>query len=149
MPTQSFQKLTTILLICLFFGLALDSLLIDSPIIDEQNHLARGYSFLITGDPRLSIEHPTLINLFSAFPLKLIENQILLSPDHAGWQNREWYSVADSFFWQDGNPVSLMVFLGRLPIVFLTIFLALTGYCFGNRLWGKPAVLSVSTIAPL
>ncbi|MFT5193046.1 MAG: 4-amino-4-deoxy-L-arabinose transferase-like glycosyltransferase [Cellvibrionaceae bacterium] len=135
-----FEKITLILLILLFFALALDSLIIDSPIIDEQNHLTRGYSFLTTGDPRLSIEHPPLVNLLSAIPLNLVD-ELQFSADHTGWQNREWYSVATRFFWQDGNPVTLMVFLGRLPIVFLTIFLALTGFRFGNRLWRQPAGL--------
>ncbi|MFK7802970.1 MAG: glycosyltransferase family 39 protein [Anaerolineae bacterium] len=140
MRTFGFEKITIILLIWLFFGLAVDSLITDSPIVDEQNHLTRGYSFLATGDPRLNIEHPTLINLLSALPLKLVDG-LNFSTDHQGWQERYWYSVADSFFWKDGNPTSLMVFLGRIPIVFMTIFLAATGYRFGNRLWGKPAGL--------
>ncbi|MEM8863470.1 MAG: hypothetical protein AAGD96_34615, partial [Chloroflexota bacterium] len=120
------KKLILAFIICLFWGLALNSLTDDSPTMDEQNHLVRGYSFLQTGDPRLSIEHPPLVNLLSALPLKTVDG-ILFSPEHAGWQSREWYSVANSFFWQDGNPVLLMVFMGRLPILFLTMMLAMAG----------------------
>ncbi|MEM9773454.1 MAG: hypothetical protein AAF902_02660 [Chloroflexota bacterium] len=138
MSSPLIKNLLLVFAICLFWGLALNSLTDDSPTMDEQNHLVRGYSFLQTGDPRLSIEHPPLINLLSALPLKTISG-ISFSPEHSGWQDREWYSVANSFFWQDGNPVLLMVFMGRLPIVFLTIFLALAGFYAGNRFWGRPA----------
>jgi hypothetical protein len=53
----------------LFFFLALSSMRGDSPTMDEQNHLARGLAFLRTGDPRLSLEHPPLVNSLSAVPL--------------------------------------------------------------------------------
>ncbi len=136
----SSQKLVIIFLVWLFWGLALTSLIGDSPIIDEQNHLARGYSFLSTGDPRLSIEHPPLMNTWAALPLKLVDG-ITLPTEQAGWQAREWYSVADHFFWLDGNPVLLMVFLGRVMIVYATLGLALVGFTFAKKLWGSTAGL--------
>ena len=40
-------------IVLLFYWLALDSLVDDSPTMDEQNHLARGLAFLHTRDPRL------------------------------------------------------------------------------------------------
>ena len=55
-------------IILLFYWLALDSLVGDSPTMDEQNHIARGLAFLRTRDPRLSLEHPPFINALSALP---------------------------------------------------------------------------------
>ena len=125
----------------LFTFLALDSLVSDSPTMDEQNHIARGLAFLRTGDPRLSLEHPPLINALSALPL-LTMPELRLPTDHPSWQRREgWYEFADLFLWQYNHDVERIVFLSRLPIVGLLIALALTGYRFARRLWGGAAGL--------
>lgn len=125
----------------LFFFLAVDSLVDDSPTMDEQNHIARGLAFLRTGDPRLSLEHPPLINALSALPL-LTMPELRLPTDHPSWERREgWYEFADLFLWQYNDDVDRVLFLSRLPVVGLTITLALAGYWFAGRLWGRAAAL--------
>jgi hypothetical protein len=123
-------------MVLIFFFLAIDSLVLDSPTMDEQNHIARGLAFLRTGDPRLSLEHPPLINGLSALPL-LMMPELRLPLDHPSWERREgWYEFADLFMWQYNHDVDRVVFLSRLPIVYLLIFLSLTGYRFAKSLWG-------------
>ncbi len=129
----------------LFFFLAVNSLVDDSPTMDEQNHIARGLAFLRTGNPRLSLEHPPLINSLSA-ALLLTMPELRLPLDHPSWERREgWYEFADLFLWQYNRSIShsveRIVFLARLPIVFLTLALALVGYRFAGRLWGTAAML--------
>lgn len=124
----------------LFFYLALSSLHDDSPTMDEQNHLARGLAFLRTGDPRLSVEHPPLVNGLSALPL-LTMPEIRLPLDDVSWEQGEWYRFADLLLWDYNHDVTRIIFLARLPIVFLAIGLALTGYRFARALWGAPAGL--------
>ena len=120
----------------LFFFLALDSAVGDSPTMDEQNHIARGLAFLRTGDPRLSLEHPPLINALSALPL-LTMPELRLPTDHPSWERREgWYEFADLFLWQYNDDVDRIVFLARMPVIFLLMGLALTGYRFARHLWG-------------
>lgn len=127
--------------ILLFFFLALDSLVDDSPTMDEQNHIARGLAFLRTGDPRLSLEHPPLINSISALPL-LTMPQLRLPFDHPSWERREgWYEFADLFLWQYNHDTNRIVFLARYPIVILTLMLALAAFRFAGRLWGRAAAL--------
>jgi len=58
-----------LMLLLLAFGLLMYNAQAQSPTMDEQNHMARGYALLRTGDPRLSLEHPPLINLLEAVPL--------------------------------------------------------------------------------
>jgi hypothetical protein len=124
-------------IILLFFFLALDSAVGDSPTMDEQNHLARGLAFLRTGDARFSLEHPPLINSLSAAPLLLLP-ELRLPTDHPSWEAPEgWYAFAEQLLWVYNHDVERMVFLARLPIIFLTIGLGLTGYRFGRRLWGR------------
>lgn len=125
--------------ILLFFWLSLNSMVGDSPTMDEQNHLARGLAFLRTGDPRLSVEHPPLVNSLSALPLLLLPD-VSLPTDHPSWSRPEgWYEFAEIFLWQVNDDVTRMVFLGRLPIVFLTLALATVGYHFARALWRSPA----------
>lgn len=125
--------------VLLFFWLALNSMISDSPTMDEQNHLARGLAFLRTGDPRLSLEHPPLVNSLSALPLLLLPD-VNLPTDHPSWSRPQgWYEFADLFLWQVNHDVARMVFLGRLPIVLLTLGLALVGLQFARKLWGAPA----------
>lgn len=128
-------------IILLFFFLSLDSAVGDSPTMDEQNHLARGLAFLRTGDPRFSLEHPPLVNSLSALPLLMLPD-VRLPTDHPSWEAPEgWYTFADQLLWVYNHDVERMVFLARLPIIFLTMGLALIGYRFGQALWGRPAGL--------
>ena len=93
--------------VLLYFALAVGSLVGDSPTMDEQNHIARGLAFLRTGDPRLSLEHPPLINSLSALPL-LTMPDLRLPTDHPSWERREgWYEFADLFMWQYNHDVTL------------------------------------------
>lgn len=127
--------------VLLFFFLALDSLVGDSPTMDEQNHVARGLAFLRTGDPRLSLEHPPLVNTLSALPL-LTMPELRLPTDHPSWERREgWYEFADLFLWQYNHDVTRIIFLARLPIVFLLLALGVAGFRFARRLWGGDAGL--------
>ena len=125
----------------LFFFLAIQSLVDDSPTMDEQNHIARGLAFLRTGDPRLSLEHPPLVNSLSALPL-LTMPALRLPTDHPSWQRREgWYKFADLFMWQYNQEATRIIFLARLPIVLLALVLGLVGYRLAGQLWGGAAAL--------
>ena len=132
---------SSVIIILLFFFLALSSLVDDSPTMDEQNHIARGLAFLRTGDPRLSLEHPPLVNSISALML-LTMPELRLPTDHPSWERREgWYEFADLFMWQYNHDVGRVVFLARFPVVLLSLALGLAGFRFAGRLWGGRAAL--------
>lgn len=136
---------TAVPLILLFWTLALTSMVWDSPTMDEQNHLARGLAFLKTGDPRLSLEHPPLVNSLSALPLLTLPD-IQLPFDQASWTKQEpaglyWYFFADTLLWEYNQDVTRMIFLARMPILLLLLALGLVGFHFARTLWGKPAAL--------
>jgi hypothetical protein len=128
-------------LLLLFFFLAINSMVGDSPTMDEQNHIARGLALLRTGDPRLSLEHPPLVNLLSALPL-LTMPELRLPTDHPSWNlPRGWYEFADQFMWRYNDEATRIIFLARIPVVFLLIALGLVGYRFAQALWGGVAGL--------
>lgn len=140
------QQLWLILpLVWLFWGLALHSLVGDSPTMDEQNHLARGVAFVRTGDPRLSLEHPPLVNALAGLPVAWLMPEVRLPLDDPSWQRQPpdvyWYAFADLFMWQLGNDVPQMLFLGRLMVLFLTLALGLVAYQFARQVWGRPSAI--------
>jgi 4-amino-4-deoxy-L-arabinose transferase-like glycosyltransferase len=109
-------------LLMLCFGLALTSAVQKSPTMDEQNHIARGAAYLGTGDPRLSVEHPPLVNLLSALPAHLLLD-LRLPLDTIWWEAGEWYNFADLFLWEANPNAEQIVFLARLPVIGLGLLL--------------------------
>ncbi len=112
--------------------------------MDEQNHIARGIALLRTGDPRLSVEHPPLINSLSA-ALLLTMPELALPTDHPSWEQQDgWYEFARQFLWTYNSDVDRIVFLARLPVIFLALFLGLAGYRFAKAYWrSRGAALAV------
>jgi hypothetical protein len=110
-------------LLLVSFGFALTSAVQKSPTMDEQNHIARGAAYLGTGDPRLSVEHPPLVNVLSALPAHLLLD-LELPLDTIWWEAGEWYHFAEDFLW-DANPhPDRIVFLARLPIIGIGLMMA-------------------------
>jgi 4-amino-4-deoxy-L-arabinose transferase-like glycosyltransferase len=148
MVSARWQRWLVVPAILLFYFLALNSLVGDSPTMDEQNHIARGFAYLRTGDPRLSVEHPPLVNSLSALPL-LTMPEISLPLDDPSWDRQPadifWYVFAEKFIWQVNRSLDIqqIFFLARLPIVYLTIGLGLVGWHFAREMWGYPASLLV------
>ncbi len=148
MATPRRKTLLAVAALLLFYFLALNSLTGDSPTVDEQNHIARGLAYLRTGDPRLSVEHPPLVNLLSALPL-LTMPEIDLPLDDPSWERQPpdvfWYLFAEKMIWVENRDLDIqkMLFLARLPVVYLTIGLALLGWHVARRMWGGAAPLFV------
>lgn len=102
-----------------------------SPTMDEQNHIARGYAYLRTGDLRLNLDHPPLINSLSAAPLLLLPDLKLLT-DSPTWEQAHTIAFATQFLWHGDHDADQILLLARLPIILLAILLG----CFVFR-WTK------------
>jgi len=121
-------------LLMLAFALALTSAAQKSPTMDEQNHIARGAAYLGAGDPRLSVEHPPLVNVLSALPAHLLLD--LQLPLDEWWEVGEWYHFADNFLWRANADPDRIVFLARLPIMGLGLVLAALVFRWANARFG-------------
>ncbi len=135
MRSDRLPRHLTVLLILLAFGLALTSAARKSPTMDEQNHIARGAAYLGTGDPRLSVEHPPLVNLLSALPVHLLLHP-RLPVDTLWWEAGEWYHFAALFLWEYNPSPERIVFLARLPVIGLGMLLAALVFRWGRTLFG-------------
>ncbi len=121
-------------LLLVMLGLASSSAVQKSPTMDEQNHIARGAAYLGTGDPRLSIEHPPLVNVLSALPPHLLLD--LRLPLDEWWEAAEWYHFADSFLWRVNSNPEQIVFLARLPVMGLGLLLVSLVYRWAAERFG-------------
>ena len=124
--------LVGLLLLC--WALALGSAVQKSSTMDEQNHIARGAAYLGTGDPRLSVEHPPVVNVLSALPAHLLLDLHL--PLDQWWEAAEWYHFADNFLWHANQGPHRIVFLARLPIVGLGMLLTCLVFRWGQARFG-------------
>ncbi len=123
-----------VLLLLISFGLCLTSAIQKSPTMDEQNHIARGAAYLGTGDPRLNIEHPPVVNVLSALPSHLLLD--LRLPLDEWWEVAEWYHFADNFLWHANQDPDAIVFLSRLPIIGLGLLLTSLVFRWARRRFG-------------
>jgi hypothetical protein len=135
-------------MIGLAFALMLTSAVKKSPTMDEGNHIARGAAFLGTGDPRLSLEHPTLVNALSALPAHLLLDLRLPLDVGPWWEAGEWYHFADNFLWHVNANAEQIVFLARLPIMGLGLLLMALVFRWASELGGRRAgLLALALVA--
>jgi hypothetical protein len=140
-PRKAAVNLIAVALLLLIFTQALGSARLKSPTMDEQNHIARGLAYLRTGDLRLSVEHPPLVNALCALPL-LLDPQVELPLDHPSWQSGAWYAFADEFLWRaNAADVDCIVFLSRLPVIGLALVSGALVYRWARELGGARAGL--------
>ncbi len=107
----------------LFAGQAALSSPRKSAAFDEEYHVAAGYAYLKTGDFRMSLSHPPLINALSAIPL-LFRDDVNLPLDHPAWAESDYFNFADVFLWQaQADPQSILEW-ARWPVIALGAILA-------------------------
>jgi len=133
-------RITTMLLLLVLALQVLRAVFTNSSTFDEANHITRGYAVWRTGDFRMSIAHPPLINLLSGVPL-LYTRTPDLPLDDPSWRKHEIWSFAHRFFWENGGDGQVLTVLGRLPIVLLALVLAALVCLWAARLYGQRAGL--------
>lgn len=104
-------------------GLLFTSSLTTSQTIDEGTHLAAGYSYVITGDWRMNPEHPPLAKLLAGLFVAPLSPSLPL--DQRSWQDRNQWDFARAFLYHNNRPPEELLLAGRLPIMLITIALAL------------------------
>lgn len=134
------------LLLLAFLGLGLGSALQKSATRDEGVHLARGVAILKTGDFRLSIHHPPLMNVLSALPLFLSGRNIVFPEGDPSWQNADKDRFAEVLAQANRQNLLLFLFLGRLPTLLLAALLGCFLFRFCRELFGTKAGLLSLTL---
>jgi hypothetical protein len=110
-----------------------------SATFDEPYHLGAGYAYLRTGDPRLSWEHPPLVDTLAALPL-LLRHDVVLPLDHPTWDQADIVNFSDHFLWEANFArAPELVTAGRWPVMGLTVLLGMALFLALRRFSGEPA----------
>jgi 4-amino-4-deoxy-L-arabinose transferase-like glycosyltransferase len=105
----------------------------SSQTSDEAAHLSAGYSYLTRRDFRLNPEHPPLIKELAALPLVPLG---LDFPDDRLWQMAEEWNIGRLFVHENRLPNDTILFLGRLPVLLLSVLLGWALFRTGRGLFG-------------
>jgi hypothetical protein len=89
--------------------------------------------------------HPLLASMLSALPL-LTERDLPLPLDSAAWAEGDWSVAGDLFLWQLAPDPLRLLFLGRLPVIWLTLLLGSVALRWGRQWAGRAAGLAVMTL---
>lgn len=112
------------------FALALTSMAADSPTFDEQGFLVRGLAYLRGpdngGNRHMRVGHPLGLNALNAALLSA-DPSVRLPSDHPSWSETSFHRPAELFLWEIGNDVEHIMFLARLPTIWLGLLLAAVG----------------------
>lgn len=115
-----------------------------SATYDEQYHIANGIYFLRTGDPGLIPAHPPLIEVLATLPLLANPDLVVPVRDSASSavSNLEY---SDQLVWRLNPNGPSIVARTRLPIIGLTLLLAVTVYAWTRELFGPiPGLLALT-----
>ncbi|CAG0933008.1 hypothetical protein TFLX_02848 [Thermoflexales bacterium] len=119
MSRQRLPRFIAILLLWLLAFLQLSSLAVTSVTIDEPSHLVAGYAFLTRGDTRIKLNGPILPNALGAVPLLLQPDLKLTPADDPMWDQNDHNGISDDFVWHNAASPFLLIYLARLPFIFI------------------------------
>jgi hypothetical protein len=148
-PTQNSKRwcwadsISVLLLIVLAAQLLL-SFRTNSATYDEQYHIANGLYFLRTGDPGLIPAHPPLIEVLATLPLLADRNMVVPIRDSDSSVSNLAYS--DQLVWRLNENGPSIINRARIPIILLTLLLAITVYAWSRELFGPASGLLALTL---
>lgn len=144
------SRLLLILLLLLAYFLLVSTAVRESPTVDEQSHLLRGVAFVQEGATQFLLGHPLLGGVLSALPL-LTEPALRLPTDSAAWVDGDWAVAGRIFLWEQNQNPQRLIFLGRLPVMWLTLLLGALLAAWGQavaRPWGGVLAASLILLNP-
>jgi len=112
----------------------------DTYITDELAYIPAGYTSLVDRHLRLDFEHPPLAKDLMALPLLFInlrppsEIPILDIGDVA--HGAQW-NFGSTFLFNQTESIEQILFLGRLPMILLTLLLGFLVFLWTKKLWGN------------
>lgn len=106
---------------------------------DEPQHIAAGYSKLVTHDFRMNTEHPPLLHFLEGLPLIFLKPRLPL--EHESWNKKNMIEFTRQFFFVANNNPKQLLFAARIPVILLTVLLGLLVFLWTKDLFGKKSGL--------
>ncbi|MCL4263251.1 MAG: phospholipid carrier-dependent glycosyltransferase [Anaerolineae bacterium] len=133
------------------FALSLTSMTTLAPTFDEQGFLVRGLGYVRGENRHMRVGHPLGLNALNA-SLLVGDERIQLPTADPSWQERSFHRPAELFLWEIGNDVSLVMFLARLPSIWLALLLAAVvgrwAWRMSHRQWAGLLALTLIALDP-
>ncbi len=123
------------LLLLILFSLQVTSAPLKSPTYDEQAYIARGYAFVRLGDQHILVGEPILLDALHALPLLALPD-VRLPVDHPSWAETNFHPIAEQFMWYVNHNTDQILFMARIPTMFLTLLLAAFLFRWARELFG-------------
>ena len=134
---DNYTPILVFILLCVLITQAVSSMSIKSPTYDEPYHLTSGYLSLAKQNYRYGADHPPLIKSFAALPLLFLD--LRLPKNYSKLMEQPWPVLGKQFLFQPQNNVDQIVFLSRIPIVFLSSLLGFYVFLWAKKLYGDKA----------
>ena len=123
------------LLLLILFSLQVTSAPLKSPTYDEQVYIARGYAFVKLGDQHILVGEPVFLDALHALPLLALPD-VRLPVDHPSWAGTNFHPIAERFMWYVNHNTEQILFMARIPTMFLTLLLAVFLFRWARELFG-------------
>jgi len=148
--------LLAIILLALFFGLAVASSLSKAPTFDEAFYVARGWIYLQTRH-LYRINHPPFLSELSGLLLMLepgLPDPASLDSwrvDESGAVRSNAQRISQDFMWSRGVDVERVTFLARMTTIWLALLLGALVWRWARELYGAeaaPVALALYALSP-
>jgi hypothetical protein len=119
-------RLAAVSLLLIMLWLEVSTLSITAATPDEPMHLLRGYVFVARGRDRIGSCvpcSPVLAGSLIGAGLKLAPDLQLPPADDPGWEDKTAFGFQEQFLWENTASPLQLLFLARLPIVFVSLLL--------------------------
>jgi hypothetical protein len=141
---KSYTSILIFILLSLLIFQAVSSMWIKSPTYDEPTHLTSGYLSYAKNDYRYGADHPPFLKSLATFPLLFLE---IKTPDYyPKLTKKSMFEFGSKFLFQPQHDVNQIVFLGRLPFIFLSCLLGIYIFLWAKKLYGETSGLFALTL---
>lgn len=143
---RSLHNLAAALILIALYGLAVGSALNKSPVVGEGEHIARGWAALRVGR-LLPADHPPLADLLAGAGA-LLEPGMPHPVSLPGWAEGDATQLGKGLLWQSGQDASRVVFLARLPGIWVALLLGAITWRWGRATYGRwGALIALAALA--
>lgn len=126
------------LLLLLFWGRLLHVTVVKSDTFDEIIHIMQGVLFWRQKSLYPVVENPPLVNALIGLPVNILFRP-QLPLQHPIWITGNWLRISQVFAWEVNNNGRLLVWMGRVAVIFLALLLAALLYRWGRQLFRRRA----------
>lgn len=125
----------SLLALLLFFGLALGTAVAKSQTVDEYVHIVRGYTLYTTDDLKIQTQPPLSHWLIGS--LLWTEPNLPDVTTLDSWASGDRPSIAYEWLWESGLDADRIIFLARLPVIWLALLGGALVMRWARALWGQ------------